>query len=286
MPKSNVAKFGFTRWQMSKNLKKQNENFGANCANLKAQNIEARILFLAINEREKSLKFYESLLDSKDILDENLREIFGAIAQKEREILANARAVFGAIDLGESSVITADSHESNAIILPSALPENIWGELQNEMGAVDLKSLNILALGVESHHLKSCDFLIKKVQNLGNSRDLKAQNTKNFGANPKVLDMLYQLQALSYNHHIALLQGDSPKENANPNANPANPNPTNPPQITLQDLLNQNPLFSEIKTAFDSFQNFYAQTKIIVAKLERGDLSQDELVAFLQKLRF
>ena len=89
LPKSNVAKFGFVRQKMSKNLKKQNENFCANSANLNAKNVESQILFLAINEREKSLNFYESLLDSKDILDENLREIFGAIAQKEREILAH-----------------------------------------------------------------------------------------------------------------------------------------------------------------------------------------------------
>ena len=232
---------------------------------------EARILYLVITEREKSLQFYESLLNPSENVDKNLREIFSKIAQKEREILAHTRAILDSLDTGKSSDFNAsDLTKTNEILLPSALPQNILGELQNEMGEVDSKSLNILAMGVESHHLKSCDFLIKQAQNLC--------------ANAKIIDTLYQLQALSYNHHIALLQGESPKENASPN--PANlANNANLPQA-LQDLLNQNPLFSEIKTALDSFQHFYAETKGIVAKLEKGELSQNELVAFLQRLRF
>lgn len=230
---------------------------------------EARILYLVITEREKSLQFYESLLNPSENVDKNLREIFSKIAQKEREILAHTRAILDALDVGESSHShTGDLDKTDEILLPSALPQNILGELQNEMGEVDSKSLNILAMGVESHHLKSCDFLIKQAQNLR--------------LNPTIIDTLYQLQALSYNHHIALLQGESPKENASPNANINN---ANLPQA-LQDLLNQNPLFSEIKTALDSFQHFYAETKGIVAKLEKGELSQNELVAFLQRLRF
>lgn len=260
----------------------QTQNLAQKTSQKLTQNL-ARILYLAINEREKSLKFYESLCDSwvdlgdsNKNLDESLREIFTTIVQKEREILENTKMIFSDL-CGKSTPKNALKQvlENKSILLPSALPENILQELQNEMGAVDLKSLNILALGVESHHLKSCDFLIKKAQNLGNSQDSKAQDSR-------TIDILYQLQALSYNHHIPLLQGESLKENANPNS----VNPTNLPQITLQDLLNQSPLFSEIKSAFDSFQNLYNQTKIIVAKLEKGELSQDELVAFLQKLRF
>lgn len=260
----------------------QTQNLAQKTSQKLTQNL-ARILYLAINEREKSLKFYESLCDSwvdlgdsNKNLDESLREIFTIIVQKEHEILENTKMIFSDL-CGKSTPKNALKQvlENKSILLPSALPENILQELQNEMGAVDLKSLNILALGVESHHLKSCDFLIKKAQNLGNSQDSKAQDSR-------TIDILYQLQALSYNHHIPLLQGESLKENANPN----NANPTNLPQITLQDLLKQSPLFSEIKSAFDSFQNLYNQTKIIVAKLEKGELSQDELVAFLQKLRF
>lgn len=259
----------------------QTQNLAQKTSQKLTQNL-ARILYLAINEREKSLKFYESLCDSwvdlgdsNKNLDKSLREIFTTIAQKEREILENTKMIFSDL-CGKSTPKNALKQvlENKSILLPSALPENILQELQNEMGAVDLKSLNILALGVESHHLKSCDFLIKKAQNLGNSQDSKAQDSR-------TIDILYQLQALSYNH-IPLLQGESLKENANPNS----ANPTNLPQITLQDLLKQSPLFSEIKSAFDSFQNLYNQTKIIVAKLEKGELSQDELVAFLQKLRF
>ena len=271
---------------MSKNLKTQNDDLCTNSAN-QSQNIQTRILFLAKIEREKSLNFYESLLDLRDeimgdlresraILDKNLRKIFNMIAKKEREMLSESYAIL-------AEFLECESTESNEIILPSALPNDILGELQNEMGAVDCKSLNILALGVESHHLKTSDFLIKKARNLG--------------ANLNIIDILYRFQALSYNHHIPLLQGEMPKPNANPNrANlkklsiDSSPNSADlsaiAPQITLQDLLNQHPLFSEIKTALDSFQIFYAQTKNIVERLEKGDLSQDELVAFLQKLRF
>lgn len=264
----------------------QTQNLAQKTSQKLTQNL-ARILYLAINEREKSLKFYESLCDSwvdlgdsNKNLDESLREIFATIAQKEREILENAKMIFSDL-CGKSTPKNALKQvlENKSILLPSALPENILQELQNEMGEIDAKHLQILAMGVESHHLKSCDFLIKTMQDSQNFGD--SQNAQDL-QNAQVLDALYQLQALSYNHHISLLQGESPKENANPNS----ANPTNLPQITLQDLLNQSPLFSEIKSAFDSFQNLYNQTKIIVAKLEKGELSQDELVAFLQKLRF
>lgn len=266
----------------------------------KSHKVESRILFLAINEREKSLKFYESLCGFKDdfnsvdlvdsanppnenlqkFLDENLRAIFMRIAKKEREILANASAILqkirvdSSVDSNDLSVDSADSNadssiDSNeSILLPSALPDDILGELLNEIG--DLTHLNILALGVESHHLKTCDFLIKTAQQIA----IDAQ----------IIDILYQLQALSYNHHILLLNGESPKENANPNSTNPNANQALPP--LLSDLLKQSPLLNEFKSALDSLQNIYAQTKDIVQKLERGELSQDELVAFLQKLRF
>lgn len=261
----------------------------------KTQSCESRILFLAINEREKSLKFYESLcgfkgVDSVDLanlqnanlqnfVDENLRAIFMRIAKKESEMLANAKAILQKISVDSSIDSSADSADSSidssidsseSILLPSALPQDILGELLSEMG--DLTHLNILALGVESHHLKTCDFLIKTAQQI-------AQNAQ-------IIDMLYQLQALSYNHHIPLLNGESPKENANPNSVNPSANPPFPPINSLGDLLKQSPLLNEFKSAFDSLQNIYTQTKDIVQKLERGELSQDELVAFLQKLRF
>lgn len=253
----------------------------------KTQSRESRILFLAINEREKSLKFYESLcdfngVDSVDLanlqnanlqnfVDENLRAIFMRIAKKESEILANAKAILQKISIDSSADSADSSIDSNeSILLPSALPQDILGELLSEMG--DLTHLNILALGVESHHLKTCDFLIKTAHQI-------AQNAQ-------IIDMLYQLQALSYNHHIPLLNGESPKENANPNSANPSANPSFPPINSLGDLLKQSPLLNEFKSAFDSLQNIYAQTKDIVQKLERGELSQDELVAFLQKLRF
>lgn len=257
----------------------------------KTQSCDSRILFLAINEREKSLKFYESLCsfnsaDSADLanlqnvnlqnfVDENLRTIFMRIAKKESEMLANANAILQKIRVDSSIDSSADSADSSidsneSILLPSALPQDILGELLSEMG--DLTHLNILALGVESHHLKTCDFLIKT-----------AQKTT---ADAQIIDMLYQLQALSYNHHIPLLNGESAKENANPNSANPSVNPPFPPINSLGDLLKQSPLLNEFKSAFDSLQNIYAQTKDIVQKLERGELSQDELVAFLQKLRF
>ena len=307
------AKKGESKSVESKNVRNKS---GESKKKIKAQSGESkksqsnafRILFLAISEREKSLTFYQSLCgfngaisaDSADlaklqnanlqnVVDDNLRAIFMRIAQKESEMLANAKAILQKIsvdslvdsnaDSADSSVDSQDSHinsitdspkSTQAILLPSALPDDILGELLREMG--HLEHLNILALGVESHHLKTCDFLIKTAQQI-------AQNAP-------LIDMLYQLQALSYNHHIPLLNGESPKENANPNAN-QNANPSAfPPINSLNDLLKQSPLLSEFKSAFDALQNIYAQTKDIVQKLERGALSQDELVAFLQKLRF
>lgn len=287
---------------------------------------EAKILYLAINEREKSAKFYKTVQENvlggkwenekvwenaQDINSQNftnnasnasdesatkLHKIFATIAKKEQVAIAQAKAVFE--DFGEcENALLADE----SILLPSALPDDILQELLNEMGELDSQHLNILALGIESHHLKSSDFLIKQAQNL-QTQDVSSQN-------PQVLDTLYQLQALSYNHHIPLLQGQSPKSsteqnkqstnmqndllkvflqafgvnNASGNFNP-NLNPTN--FASLSDLARQSPILSEIQSSIGQIQSFYNQTKTVVKKLEKGELSQDELVNFLQKLHF
>lgn len=291
---------------------------------------EAKILYLAINEREKSAKFYESVRGKKwestqenmqeqekmwenaqDINSQNstnnasngsdesarkLHKIFATIVKKEQVAIAQAKAVFEDFSECEEAMLADES-----ILLPSALPDDILQELLNEMGELDSQHLNILALGIESHHLKSSDFLIKQAQNL------QAQNLSH--QNPQVLDTLYQLQALSYNHHIPLLQGQSPKSSIEQNKqstnmqndllraflqafgvnNPSgNFNPTlNPTNFaSLSDLARQSPILSEIQSSIGQIQNFYNQTKTVVKKLEKGELSQDELVNFLQKLHF
>lgn len=295
---------------------------------------EAKILYLAINEREKSAKFYESVQqnvlgkkwkstqenmqeqekmweNAQDINSQNstnnasngsdesarkLHKIFATIAKKEQVAIAQAKVVFEDFSECEEAMLADES-----ILLPSALPDDILQELLNEMGELDSQHLNILALGIESHHLKSSDFLIKQAQNL------QAQNLSR--QNPQVLDTLYQLQALSYNHHIPLLQGQSPKSSTEQNKqstnmqndllraflqafgvnNPSgNFNPTlNPTNFaSLSDLARQSPILSEIQSSIGQIQNFYNQTKTVVKKLEKGELSQDELVNFLQKLHF
>lgn len=275
---------------------------------------EAKILYLAINEREKSAKFYKGVQESvrgekwenaQDINSQNnlnnasngndesaikLRKIFATIAKKEQVAIVRAKAVFEDFSECENALLADES-----ILLPSALPDDILQELLNEMGELDSQHLNILALGIESHHLKSSDFLIKQAQNL------QAQNLSR--QNPQVLDTLYQLQALSYNHHIPLLQGQSPKSSTEQNkqstnmqndllraflqafgVNNGNLNPTN--FASLSDLARQSPILSEIQSSIGQIQNFYNQTKAVVKKLEKGELSQDELVNFLQKLHF
>lgn len=283
---------------------------------------EAKILYLAINEREKSAKFYKTVQENvrgnekvwenaQDINSQNftnnasngndesatkLHKIFATIAKKEQIAIVQAKAVFEGFSECENALLVDES-----ILLPSALPDDILQELLNEMGELDSQHLNILALGIESHHLKSSDFLIKQAQNLP-AQDVSSQN-------PQVLDTLYQLQALSYNHHIPLLQGQSPKSsteqnkqstnmqndllkaflqafgvnnpsgNFNPNLNPSN-------FASLSDLARQSPILSEIQSSIGQIQNFYNQTKTVVKKLEKGELSQDELVNFLQKLHF
>lgn len=295
---------------------------------------EAKILYLAINEREKSAKFYKSVQESvlgkkwestqenmqekekmwenaQDINSQNstnnasdesdesavkLHKIFATIAKKEQIAIAQAKVVFEDFSECEEAMLADES-----ILLPSALPDDILQELLNEMGELDSQHLNILALGIESHHLKSSDFLIKQAQNL------QAQYVSR--QNPQVLDTLYQLQALSYNHHIPLLQGQSPKSSTKQNKQSANMqndllraflqafgvnnvsgnfNPTlNPTNFaSLSDLARQSPILSEIQSSIGQIQNFYNQTKTVVKKLEKGELSQDELVNFLQKLHF
>ena len=281
---------------------------------------EAKILYLAINEREKSAKFYKTVQENvlgrkwknaQDINSQNftnnasnasdesvtkLHKIFATIAKKEQVAIAQAKAVFEDFGECENSLLADES-----ILLPSALPDDILQELLNEMGELDSQHLNILALGIESHHLKSSDFLIKQAQILP-AQDVSSQNLQ-------VLDTLYQLQALSYNHHIPLLQGQSPKSsteqnkqstnmqndllraflqafgvnNASGNFNP-NLNPIN--FASLSDLARQSPILSEIQSSIGQIQSFYNQTKTVVKKLEKGELSQDELVNFLQKLHF
>lgn len=292
---------------------------------------EAKILYLAINEREKSAKFYKSVQESlrgnvrgnkkvwenarenaqnaQDINSQNstnnasdgndesavkLYKIFATIEKKEQVAIANAKAVFEDFSECENALLADES-----ILLLSALPDDILQELLNEMGELDSQHLNILALGIESHHLKSSDFLIKQAQYL-QAQDVSRQN-------PQVLDTLYQLQALSYNHHIPLLQGQSPKSSTEQNkqninmqndllraflqafgVNNGNFNPTlNPTNFaSLSDLARQSPILSEIQSSIGQIQNFYNQTKTVVKKLEKGELSQDELVNFLQKLHF
>ncbi|ETD23292.1 hypothetical protein [Helicobacter macacae] len=295
---------------------------------------EAKILYLAINERKKSAKFYKGVQqnvlgkkwentqekaqeqekmweNAQDINSQNytnnasngsdesarkLHKIFATIAKKEQVAIAQAKVVFEDFSECEEAMLADES-----ILLPSALPDDILQELLNEMGELDSQYLNILALGIESHHLKSSDFLIKQAQNL------QAQNLSH--QNPQVLDTLYQLQALSYNHHIPLLQGQSPKSSTEQNKqstnmqndllraflqafgvnNPSgNFNPTlNPTNFaSLSDLARQSPILSEIQSSIGQIQNFYNQTKTVVKKLEKGELSQDELVNFLQKLHF
>lgn len=248
----------------------------------KSNESKSRILFLAKNEREKSLFFYESLQKNPQMLDENLSAIITQIAQKEREMLDFANKIYlenSRESNHKSNRNLAESKNSEIapeIILPSALPCDILGDLINEVEVLDAKSLNILALGVESHHLKTCDFLIKKAQEISQ--------------NAPIIDILYRFQALSFNHHIPLLNGESPKDNAHliTNQNSANPSPNSAiaNENLLGDLLKQNPLFNEIKTSLDLFQNFYNETKNIVYKLEKGELGRDELVTFLQKLKF
>ena len=293
---------------------------------------EAKILYLAINEREKSFKFYKGVQESvqgkkwentqekvreqekmwentQDINSQNytnnasngsdesvakLHKIFSTIEKKEQVAIAQAKVVFEDFSECENALLADES-----VLLPSALPDDILQELLNEMGELDSQHLNILALGIESHHLKSSDFLIKQAQNL------QAQDVLN--QNPQVLDTLYQLQALSYNHHIPLLQGQSPKSNTEQNkqntnmqndllraflqafgVNNGNFNPTlNPTNFaSLSDLARQSPILSEIQISIGQIQNFYNQTKTVVKKLEKGELSQDELVNFLQRLHF
>lgn len=287
---------------------------------------EAKILYLAINEREKSAKFYKTVQENvlgnmrgnekvwenaQDINSQNfmnnasnvsdesatkLHKIFATIAKKEQIAIAQAKAVFENFSECENALLADES-----ILLPSALPDDILQELLNEMGELDSQHLNILALGIESHHLKSSDFLIKQAQDL-QSQDVSSQN-------PQVLDTLYQLQALSYNHHIPLLQGQSPKSSTEQNKQSTNMqndllkaflqafgvnnasgnfNPTlNPSNFaSLSDLARQSPILSEIQSSIGQIQNFYNQTKTVVKKLEKGELSQDELVNFLQKLHF
>lgn len=295
---------------------------------------EVKILYLAINEREKSAKFYKGVQqnvlgkkwentqkkaqeqekmweNAQDINSQNstnnasngsdesarkLHKIFATIAKKEQVAIAQAKVVFEDFSECEEAMLADES-----ILLPSALPDDILQELLNEMGELDSQHLNILALGIESHHLKSSDFLIKQAQNL------QVQNLSR--QNPQVLDTLYQLQALSYNHHIPLLQGQSPKSSTKQNKqstnmqndlfraflqafgvnNPSgNFNPTlNPTNFaSLSDLARQSPILSEIQSSIGQIQNFYNQTKTVVKKLEKGELSQDELVNFLQKLHF
>lgn len=298
---------------------------------------EAKILYLAINEREKSAKFYKSVQESlrggkwknaqenaqeqekmwenaQDINSQNklnnasdesnesaakLYKIFATIEKKEQVAIANAKVVFEDFSECENALLADES-----ILLPSALPDDILQELLNEMGELDSQHLNILALGIESHHLKSSDFLIKQAQNL-QAQDVLNQNLSH--QNPQVLDTLYQLQALSYNHHIPLLQGQSPKSSTQQNkqstnmqndllraflqafgVNNGNFNPTlNPTNFaSLSDLARQSPILSEIQSSIGQIQNFYNQTKTVVKKLEKGELSQDELVNFLQRLHF
>ena len=300
---------------------------------------EAKILYLVINEREKSAKFYKGVQKSvrgekwentqekaqkkekmwentQDINSQNstnnasngsdesvakLHKIFATIEKKEQVAIANAKAVFEDFSECENALLADES-----ILLPSALPDDILQELLNEMGELDSQHLNILALGIESHHLKSSDFLIKQAQNL-QAQDVLNQNLSR--QNPQVLDTLYQLQALSYNHHIPILQGQSPKSNTQQNKQNINMqndllrvflqafgvnntsgnfNPTlNPTNFaSLSDLARQSPILSEIQSSIGQIQNFYNQTKTVVKKLEKGELSQDELVNFLQRLHF
>ena len=111
-----------------------------------------------------------------------------------------------------------------------------------------------IALGMETNHIHICDILL---QSQDSPRD-------------SYLDMLYRLEALSYNHHIPLLrsllsEGDS-----------------HSPLSSLQALLGQQKL-TEILTPL---QASIKETKNIVQKLQDGQISHQELTQFLEKITF
>ena len=83
---------------------------------------------------------------------------------------------------------------------------------------------------------------------------------------------------------MQILQGGQNRQNENLSGNLNLQNLAQ--NFSLNDLLNQSPLLAQISTSITQIQHFYAETKGIVSKLEKGELSQNELVAFLERLRF
>lgn len=224
------------------------------------------MLRLQMHERQKSLEFYKSL-QSMQLVENNahtqqIQEFKGCINQ----ILTREIALQEEIQSSLKQV----AETTQAIVLPNPLPDDLIA-LQaciNDINQDSLSQLCLVALGIESSHVKNCDFLLKNTED---------SLTKDF---------LYRLQALSFSHHILVLKDTFTKLNAG-----------NTQQYALsgfiesvlqnkkiQDYAGFLPFCMQIFTK--EITQFSSQTKQILTKLQNNKLSHDELVSFLEKLNF
>lgn len=225
------------------------------------------MLRLQMHERQKSLEFYKSL-QSMQLVENNahtqqIQEFKGCINQiLTREIGLQEEV---------QSYTEQTTETMQGIVLPNPLPDDLILALQtciNDANQGSLPQLCLVALGIESSHVKNCDFLLKKTED---------SLTKDF---------LYRLQALSFNHHILVLKDILTKLNVGYTQQSALSGFMESilQNKKIQDYAGFLPFCMQIFTK--EITQFSSQTKQILTKLQNNKLSHDELVSFLEKLNF
>lgn len=212
------------------------------------------LLAFVLHTRARGVGLYE-FLTQHFYTDKRAQALASLIAQ-ERALLEQASRLYP-----QNALCEGDYHDLHALqnlvpqqyILPdiAALCEEICAHNFN------LTQSLCIALGMETNHIHICDILLQ-------SQELAQDSPRD-----SYLDMLYRLEALSYNHHIPLLRSLLSED-------------SHSPLSSLQALLGQQNL-TEILTPL---QASIKEAKNIVQKLQNEQISHQELTQFLEKINF
>lgn len=205
------------------------------------------LLAFVLHTRTQGVRFYEFC--AQHYHTDTKAQALRSLLTKERDLLQQAYALYPQTHKIEHNDIQAIE---NLLPREYVLPD--IATLCEETCAHTIDFSLYIALGIETNHIRVCDMLLAMCAREHNP----------------YIDMLYRLEALSYNDHIPLLrsmlsQGD-----------------LNTPLSELQALLGG----QDIAQILMPLQTYMQETKDIVQKLQNKQISHQELAQFLTKINF
>lgn len=210
------------------------------------------LLALVLRTRKQGVELYDFLV--RHFHTDTRTQALKSLLTQEQELLQQASSLYPR-DIYQESCQNLQALQNlvpKQYILPdiSTLCEEIC------VHNFDLTQSLYIALGMETSHIHMCDIFLK----------LQSQKLEQ----DSYLDMLYRLEALSYNHHIPLLHSllsctDSHSLLSH-----------------LQALLGQ----QNIAQVLAPLQTSMKEIQDIVQKLQNKQISHQELTQFLEKVNF